>query len=100
MRKETAIAALRRHEAALRKLGVVSLSLFGSAARGEAAKGSDVDVAVRLASGPHGFAYFGRLGRIERLASRILSARVDVVVEPTANARMQRAIERDRVLAF
>ena len=100
MDKNKAIAALRRHEAELRKLGVVSLSLFGSTARGEATSDSDVDLAVTLAPGPHGFAYFGRLDDIERFASRILEKRVDVVPEPAAKPRIQQAIDQDRVRAF
>jgi uncharacterized protein len=100
MNKAWAIATLKRHRAELRKLGVVSLSLFGSTARGEATAESDVDLAVTLAPGPHGFAYFGRLDQIERFASRILKKRVDVVPEPAAKPRIQRAIEQDRVRAF
>lgn len=88
------------HEAELRKLGVVSLSLFGSTARGEATAGSGVDLAVTLAPGPHGFAYFARLDDIERFAFRILKKRVDVVREPAAKPRIQQAIDRDRVRAF
>jgi uncharacterized protein len=100
MDRNEAIAALKRHEAELRKLGVVSVSLFGSTARGEATADSDIDLAVTLAPGPHGFAYFGRLDDIERLVSRILKTRVDVVPEPAAKPRIQRAIEQDRVRAF
>jgi predicted nucleotidyltransferase len=76
MDKATAIAKLRRHEAELRKLGVVSLSLFGSTARGEAGRGSHVDVAVRLEKIDGGFAYFGRLVDVERRLRRILGTRV------------------------
>jgi predicted nucleotidyltransferase len=100
MNRKAVIAAPKRHEAELRKLGVVSVSLFGSTARDEAGEDSDVDLAVTLANVPHGFAYFGRLDRIERLAARILKRRVDVVPEPAAKPRVRRAIEQDRVRAF
>jgi predicted nucleotidyltransferase len=100
MDRDTAIAILKRHEAELRKLGVVSLSLFGSAARDEAADESDIDIAVRLAEGPHGFAYFARLDRIEARLSALLTWRVDIVPEPAPAQRIQTAIERDRCLAF
>jgi hypothetical protein len=100
MNSRIAIAALRRHKAELRKLGVVSLSLFGSTARNEATEDSDVDLAVTLKNVPHGFAYFGRLDEIEQLASRILKRRVDVVPEPAAKPAIRRAIEQDRVRAF
>ena len=48
MDKQTAIARLKAHEAELRAMGVVSLSLFGSTARGDARSDSDVDVAVTI----------------------------------------------------
>jgi predicted nucleotidyltransferase len=40
------IATLRAHEAELRKAGVRSLSLFGSAARGKTENDSDIDLAT------------------------------------------------------
>lgn len=41
------LTLFRRREAELRARGVKALTVFGSAARGEAAEGSDVDLAVR-----------------------------------------------------
>jgi predicted nucleotidyltransferase len=49
MNKATAdgiIAILRSHELELRRAGVRRLSLFGSAARGEANATSDIDLAA------------------------------------------------------
>jgi uncharacterized protein len=100
MNRDAVLAIIKRHQAELRELGVLSLSLFGSAARNEAGEDSDVDVAVRLADGPHGFAYFARLDRIEARLSELLGCRVDVVTEPAPARRIQRAIEQDRRLAF
>jgi uncharacterized protein with HEPN domain len=81
MKTATAIAALKRHEAQLRNLGVESISLFGSAARGEAKADSDVDLAVTLKGVPRGFAYFGRLDRSPppSLVSGALSSRIACV---------------------
>jgi predicted nucleotidyltransferase len=100
MNRDAALTIIKRHQAELRELGVLSLSLFGSAARDEANDNSDIDVAVRLAKGPHGFAYFARLDRIEARLSDLLGRRVDVVPEPAPTRRIQRAIEQDRHLAF
>jgi predicted nucleotidyltransferase len=100
MNRDAALAIIKRHQAELRELGVLSLSLFGSAARNEAGDDSDIDVAVSLAEGAHGFAYFGRLDRIEARLSELLGRRVDVVKEPAPARRIQRAIEQDRRLAF
>lgn len=100
MNPDTALVILKRHQAELRNLGVLSLSLFGSAARDEATESSDIDIAVCLAEGPHGFAYFARLDRIEARLTELLGRRVDVVPEPAPAQRIQIAIERDRRLAF
>ena len=47
MERDSVIAALKAHEQELRTAGVLSVSLFGSVARGEDSA-HDVDVAVRL----------------------------------------------------
>ncbi|MBV8456670.1 MAG: nucleotidyltransferase domain-containing protein [Acetobacteraceae bacterium] len=69
MSRAEVIAILRAHEPELRTAGVVSLSLFGSVARGEAQAGSDIDVVVRLREDilRTGFAYFGRLAAVSRM---------------------------------
>jgi len=100
MNRDAALVIIKRNQAELRELGVLSLSLFGSAARNEADDESDIDVAVRLSEGPHGFAYFARLDRIESRLSELLGRSVDVVTEPAPARRIQRAIEQDRRLAF
>jgi uncharacterized protein len=100
MDRETAVTVIRRHQGELRALGVVSLSLFGSTARNEAATNSDVDVAVRLEPIKGGFAYFGRLDDIERRLSELLGAPVDVIAEPAVRPQIQKEIDQDRCLAF
>jgi hypothetical protein len=100
MNREAALAIIKRHQAELKELGVLSLSLFGSTARDETTDNSDIDIAVRLSEGPHGFAYFARLDRIEARLSELLGRQVDVVPEPAPAQRIQKAIERDRRLAF
>jgi predicted nucleotidyltransferase len=100
MKRDTALAIIKANEPELKALGVVSVSLFGSTARDEAADGSDVDVAVRLENVPGGFTYFGRLGDIKRRLTDILSTRVDVIAEPAPRPQIQQEIDRDRCLAF
>ena len=48
MERERAVEILKRHESDIRALGVASLSLFGSTARGEARPDSDIDVLVDI----------------------------------------------------
>ena len=100
MNRDDALVIIKRHELELRRLGIASLSLFGSLARGEAQTHSDVDVAVQLENPPQGFAYFGRLGEIERRLAALLESPVDVIDEPAARPQLRQAIERDRCLAF
>lgn len=46
MDKNLVISALRSHQEDLRSLGVKSLALFGSIARGQARPDSDIDIAA------------------------------------------------------
>ena len=86
----------------MRALGVVSLSLFGSAARGDATEESDIDVAVTLdpTTTPRGFYYIGRLDELRERLEAALGRHVDVVPEPVEKARFQQEINQDRVRAF
>lgn len=100
--REQVITALRIHETELRAAGVLSVSLFGSTARGQARKDSDIDLAVLLADNfsSGGFDYFGRLEELEQRLSRMLGCKVDVVEEPLRSGRFQSRIDRDRAVAF
>lgn len=102
MSRDEILSMLRSHEAELRARGVSSLSLFGSAARGDGGPDSDIDVAVHL--GPNfarpGFDYLARLDELEDRLTRWLNRKVDVVEEPVRRGNIQRAIDRDRARAF
>ena len=101
MEREQAIDALRAHEHEFRAAGVLSVSLFGSVARGEN-PAHDVDVVVRLGDNfsERGLDYISRLDDLEQRLSGILGCKVDVVEEPVRKQRFQREIDRDRALAF
>ena len=102
MKRERVIATLQSHEPELKAAGVLSMSLFGSTARGDASRDSDVDVAVRLSEtfSSGGLDYFSRLEELEQQLSRILGCKVDVVEEPVLKQRFQSRIDTDRALAF
>ena len=101
MNRDQVIRALKAHEQELRAVGVVSVSLFGSTARGEPDPG-DVDIAVRLAENfSHGgFDYFGRLEDLEQHLSQMLVCTADMVEDPVRQERFQEEIDKDRALAF
>jgi hypothetical protein len=102
MRRDEIIARLRAHEPELRAVGVRSLALFGSVARGEQHDDSDIDVVVQLTDEARhdGFAYFGRLDALSRRLQAILQRPVDVITEPVRKNRLRQRIEEDRVIAF
>jgi uncharacterized protein len=96
--RQTAIATLKAHEAELRDMGVASLSLFGSVARGEERADSDVDVAATLAAD-------ARIGIFEivTISDHLrdwLGAQVDLVTEPARRDWLQGDIDRDRVRVY
>jgi predicted nucleotidyltransferase len=100
MNRDTVLARLQRHEAELKQLGVLSLSLFGSTARDEATAESDVDLAVTLTPGPRGDPHLDRMRDLRDFLSDLLNAPVDVIEEPTSRPRLQAAIDQDRQRAF
>ena len=101
MERAHVIAALKAHEQELRTAGVLSVSLFGSVARGED-PADDVDLAVRLGqsfSAP-GLNHFSRWSELEGRLSGMLGCKVDVIEEPVRKKRFQTEIDRDRAIAF
>jgi len=88
--QDQAIAIIGEHIEALRALGVASLVLFGSVARGEAAESSDIDPLVEF-SRPVGL--FDFLEVKEYLES-VLGREVDRVPRDSLKPRI-----RDEVLA-
>ncbi|WP_298692352.1 nucleotidyltransferase family protein [uncultured Sphingomonas sp.] len=98
MQTEAAISRLRAHEQELRGLGIARLSLFGSAARGEAGPDSDIDLAVSFDAAA-GIGMF-KLYAIEERLREIVGGRIDLVSEPARRRRFQDQIDRDRVRVF
>ena len=98
MDREHVIAKLRAHERQLKDAGIVSLSLFGSTARGDAGPDSDVDL----------LAAFDESRRIslldvihvENQIADLLGERVDLLVEGTLKPYVKETVERDVVRAF
>ena len=98
MDRNAAISRLKAHEAELRAMGVIGLSLFGSVARGEAGPNSDVDLAARF--DPAAEVGMFKYGAIAERLRTLLRAPIDLVGEPARTARMQAEIDRDRALVY
>ena len=98
MNRQSVIERLSSNRAALQALGVARMSVFGSTARGQATGASDIDLAVTLDDSARIDLF--RFAAISEHLSRLLGSRVDLVVEPARNARMQAQIDRDRVRVY
>jgi predicted nucleotidyltransferase len=92
------LETLRAHQAELRAAGIRHLSLFGSVARGDVRAPSDVDLAAEIE--PESRMDLLRLASLERRLGDLLGVRVDLLPEPTEQARLQATIDRDRRRAF
>jgi len=93
MTAQSVISLLRQHRAQLKHLGVKSLSIFGSVARGEEREDSDVDVLVEF-DGPVTFdAFMDTRFYLEDLLGR----KVDLVLPQAIKPRMRPYVEKDLV---
>jgi predicted nucleotidyltransferase len=93
MDRDEVIDRLRRSDADLRRLGVKSLRLFGSVARGEATDKSDVDLLVAF-DGPATFSGFMAL---KIFIEDLLGRRVDLVTETGLREGVRPHIEREAI---
>jgi predicted nucleotidyltransferase len=86
-------AKLAAHRADLDRLGVKSLSVFGSAARGDENESSDLDVLVEF-SGP---ATLDRFMDLKDLLERISGRRVDLVTQRALKPLVRSHIQQELV---
>ena len=98
MDRQTAIDCIKQNQQQLEAMGLRHISLFGSTARGQAADGSDVDLAVTIDEAA-GIDLF-RFAAISENVRKLLGAAVDLVVEPARNTRIQTQIDRDRLHVY
>ena len=89
---------LKEHEHEFRHAGVGALFLFGSVARNQAHRASDIDVFFDLAQ-PQGFTLFDLVALQERM-QEILGAKVDLMTRNGIHPRRRARIEADAVRVF
>ena len=97
MRRHEVIARLKAQEAELKRLGVLHLYLFGSAARDEARDDSDVDLFLDYEEG-----WFGLfdLMDVQERASDILGCKTDVMTRDSIHKVLRARIEASAVRVF
>jgi uncharacterized protein len=98
MNKDEVIATLRSHEAELKSAGVLSLSVFGSVARGEARPDSDVDLNAQLDRKKR-VSLFEAV-EIENRLSEILGAKADLSIAGTLKPDIQEQLDREALVVF
>ena len=98
MTRQAAIEILQRNQDALRARGVRHAALFGSVARGEARRTSDIDVLIELdpALKLDLFAYAG----LKRFVAELFQGPVDVVNKDALKTHLRRSVAADAVYAF
>jgi predicted nucleotidyltransferase len=96
--RDRVIRVIRKHESELRALGVARLWLFGSLARGDATRDSDVDVLIALPRGRK-FSLFD-LGEVRVELCELLGREADVDIEEDLVPSFRSEIAPDLVEVF
>jgi hypothetical protein len=97
MEREQAIALLQKNRGVMRRFSVRRLYIFGSVARGEGKKDSDVDILVEYEPDAHvGLFQFVRL---RRELSHILGCEVDLATPDSLHKELREDILKEAVHA-
>lgn len=98
MELKEVLERLRANRERLSRQGIMHAAVFGSVARGDAAEGADIDIAVELdpVARVGGFAFAG----LQIELSDLFGREVDLVTLPARNKRLGAEIARDGVFAF
>jgi len=92
--QEEILMVITDNRDAIRACGARRLALFGSAVRGEAVEGSDVDFVVELERKT-----FDSYMDLKELLEKLLGCPVDLVMVESIKPRLRASIERDLVHA-
>jgi predicted nucleotidyltransferase len=95
MEREKVLTLLKRHKRRLNKFGVRSISLFGSIARNQARKQSDVDLLVEFER-PVGLFEFARL---KLYLEELLDRQVDLVTPEALRKELREGILQEAIRA-
>jgi predicted nucleotidyltransferase len=95
MERDQVLALLKRRKRQLKKFGVSSLSIFGSVARDQARKNSDIDILVDFEK-PVGLFEFARL---QIYLEDTLGRKVDLVTPEALRKELREDILREAIRA-
>lgn len=93
MSRDDILSILRAHRRELETLGIRSLRLFGSTARGEATPGSDVDLLVDFSAAPT----FSDYMKLRIFLEDLLGKKVDLVTETGLRPGVRPFVEKDAI---
>ncbi|RKY65870.1 MAG: hypothetical protein DRQ08_04595 [Candidatus Latescibacterota bacterium] len=93
MNRDEILQLLRDHQEELRTLGVKSLAIFGSVARGEASPESDIDVLVEFTESPGFSGYMALKFYLEDL----LGKKVDLVMTSALKPWARPIVEQEAI---
>jgi hypothetical protein len=97
MKRDDAIGRLQEHEAALKRLGVGHLCLFGSTVRGDARDDSDVDLFFDYEKGKLGLF---ELMEVKEYVARLLGRKTDIMTRDSIHKALRKKIEASAVRVF
>lgn len=90
------LQSLERHQPELWRLGVERIGIFGSWARGDARRGTDVDVLVKFRSGEKTYDHYMD---VKEALEALLGAPVDLVIEEALKPALRQAVLAETVYA-
>ena len=93
MSRDEVLRILAEHKTEIQEMGVKSIAIFGSTARGEAREDSDVDVLVEFSSQATFDGYMDLKAYIESLLNRS----VDLVTHRALKPRVKQVVEKEAV---
>jgi predicted nucleotidyltransferase len=94
-RRNVILRSLRAHKTELENQGVKSLAIFGSVARGEAQRHSDIDILVEFSKPVGLFEFIG----VKEYLESIVGRPVDLVTPDAIRPDMKAKIIREAVYA-
>ncbi|HLO31991.1 MAG TPA: nucleotidyltransferase family protein [Anaerolineales bacterium] len=95
MERDEILALLKSHKRRLKKFGIHSLSIFGSVARDQARKNSDVDILVDFEKPVGLFEY----ARLKMYLEGVLGREVDLVTPEALRKELREEILREAIRA-